>query len=92
MESDAELVERARRGNRDAVASLIERHRDLLFALCRRTLGDTLWVEDATQEAVLQAFVCLDRLRQPERFGPWLAGIGLNTCRRMLRDAQARAV
>ena len=28
----------------------------------------------------------LDRLRQPDRFGPWLAGIGLNVCRRWVRQ------
>lgn len=28
----------------------------------------------------------LDRLHRPERFGPWLAGIGLNICRRWLRQ------
>jgi uncharacterized protein len=28
----------------------------------------------------------LDRLRDPGRFGPWLGGIGLNLCRRHLRE------
>ena len=28
----------------------------------------------------------LDRLRDDDRFGAWLVGIGLNTCRAMLRD------
>src|SRR5207249_4254196 len=35
---------------------------------------------------VLAAMLHLDRLRQPERFGPWLAGIGLNVCRVWLRE------
>jgi RNA polymerase sigma factor (sigma-70 family) len=28
----------------------------------------------------------LERLRQPAQFGPWLHGIGLNICRRLLRE------
>jgi RNA polymerase sigma factor (sigma-70 family) len=42
--------------------------------------------EDAAQEAVLQAFLSLHQLRRPEGFGPWLAGISLNVCRRWQRD------
>jgi RNA polymerase sigma factor (sigma-70 family) len=49
-------------------------------------LGDRGLAEDAAQEAVLQAMVGLDRLEQPERFGAWLGGIGLNVCRRWRRD------
>jgi RNA polymerase sigma factor (sigma-70 family) len=55
-------------------------------ALCRRALGDDGLAEDAAQEAALQAMLGLDRLQQPERFGAWLAGIGLNVCRRWRRD------
>jgi DNA-directed RNA polymerase specialized sigma24 family protein len=30
--------------------------------------------------------VCLDRLRDASRFGPWLCGVALNLARRQLRD------
>ena len=82
---DTALVERARAGDRAAFASLVERHYALLAAVCRRAVGPVL-VEDAVQEAVLTAMIRLDRLRQPERFGAWLAGIGLNFCRFWLRE------
>jgi len=85
-DGDAALVERARRGDTDALALLLDRHRPLLLALCRRALGDPVLAEDATQEAMLQALPRLHSLRQPERFGPWLAGIGLNVCRMWLRS------
>jgi RNA polymerase sigma factor (sigma-70 family) len=54
--------------------------------LCRRVVGRSDVADDVAQEASLQALLNLDRLRHPDRFGPWLAGIGLNLCRRWLRE------
>lgn len=90
--TDANLVSAARRGDRRAYALLVERHWPLLYALCRRTLGDPWTSEDAAQEAVLQGMLALDRLRRPEAFSAWLAGIGLNVCRRLLRASRAPVV
>ncbi len=85
-EEDVALVAAARGGDRDAFAALLTRHHQLLVALCRRALGDLAAAEDAVQEAALQAFLGLGRLQRPERFGSWLAGIGLNVCHRALRE------
>jgi RNA polymerase sigma factor (sigma-70 family) len=83
---DAALVRLARAGDGRAFATLVARHRPMLVGLCRRALGDAGLAEDAAQEAVLQAMLGLERLERPERFGAWLAGIGLNVCRRWRRD------
>jgi RNA polymerase sigma factor (sigma-70 family) len=80
------LVTAARQGSRAALAELVVRHRPMVVAVCRGALGDAELAEDAAQEAVLLAMTSLDRLRHAERFGPWLAGIGLNVCRRWLRQ------
>ncbi len=40
------------------------------------------------QEAFLQAFTALDRLRDPDRFGAWLAGIVRNVSRAAARQGQ----
>lgn len=89
--NDSELVRAASCGDLLAFGMLLERHRPLVLGLCRRVLRDPGLAEDAAQEAALQAFLSMDRLRQPERFGSWLGGIGLNICRHWLRD-QARDV
>ena len=82
----AALVRAARQGSRAALAALVARHRPMLLAVCRGALGDAGLAEDAAQEAVLLAMTSLDRLRLAERFGSWLAGIGLNVCRRWRRE------
>jgi uncharacterized protein len=84
MPSDAVLVRRARGGDRAAFAALVERHYTTLVACCRRLVGDA--AHDAAQDAVVTALLSLDRLRDDEKVGAWLVGIGLNTCRALLRE------
>jgi RNA polymerase sigma factor (sigma-70 family) len=82
--ADAELVRRARGGDRDAFAELVARHHATLVRCCRRMVGPDAAL-DAAQDAVVTALLSLDRLRRPESFGAWLVGIGLNACRAQLR-------
>lgn len=85
-EGDSDLVMAARAGDRDALTHLLLRHRPRLVAACWHALEDTGLAEDAAQEACLQAYLGLDRLRDPARFGSWLIGIGLNCCHRLRRQ------
>lgn len=63
----------------------------MVTALCRQVLEDAVLAEDAAQEAVLQAMLGLERLRGPERFGAWFAGIGLNVSRQWRRQRRRDA-
>lgn len=82
--ADAVLVRRARGGDRDAFAALVVRHHATLVRCCRRMVGPDV-AADAAQDAVVTALLSLDRLRDDDRFGAWLVGIGLNACRALLR-------
>lgn len=82
---DSALVALARAGDRGALGVLLERHRPLAWRLAVRLLGEAPDADDVVQEACLQAMLGLDRLRDPDRFGPWLAGIALNLARMRLR-------
>jgi RNA polymerase sigma factor (sigma-70 family) len=83
--TDADLVARARTGDRAAFAQLVVRHAPALRRACRRALRDPDAAADAAQDAVLTALLSLERLRDGDRFGAWLVGIGLNHCRHALR-------
>jgi RNA polymerase sigma factor (sigma-70 family) len=85
MDSDRDLVRAARGGDRSAFKQLIDRHYPSLLAACRRSLGQVDGAADAAQEAVVIAMVGLSRLREEDRFGAWLAGIGRNLCRSQQR-------
>jgi RNA polymerase sigma factor (sigma-70 family) len=82
--SDRTLVTRARAGDPKAFAELLARHRVRLTKACAGVLGDGS--ADVAQEAALIAWLQLDRLREPERFGAWLAGIGRVLSLRALRE------
>jgi RNA polymerase sigma factor (sigma-70 family) len=86
LASDRSLVVRTRAGDAAAFAVLLERHRPRLMRVCARMLGDSGTVADVAQDAALVAWLQIDRLRDAERFGVWLAGIGRVMCLRLLRE------
>jgi len=85
--TDAQLVLRARRGDRDAFSNLAQRAGATLVGILRRVLGDDEAARDAAQEALLRAWLRLDTLRDPDQFRPWLHRIAVNLCRDRLRRA-----
>jgi len=75
-----ELVEAARGGDRDAFAELVLGETDRLFAVAHRILRDTYLAEDALQNALVQAWRQLPRLRDPDRFPAWIRRILVRAC------------
>jgi RNA polymerase sigma factor (sigma-70 family) len=85
IQDDAEFVKRVLAGDKAAFGRLVDRYRPEAQGLARRMLGDSFEAEDVTQEALVQAFLGLGRLRTPNRFGPWLLGIVVNLSKMRLR-------
>jgi RNA polymerase sigma-70 factor (ECF subfamily) len=73
-------LERARSGEHDAFAALVERHDRGLRALAYRLLGDRDRMDDALQEAYLRAYRALPRFRGDAAFRTWLYRIAYNVC------------
>lgn len=77
---DRDLVEAARRGDREAYADLIRSRGDRLYALAQRILRDVDRAEDALQEALVIAWRDLSGLRDPDRFDAWLHRLVVRAC------------
>jgi len=82
---DAELVERARGGNRWAEEMLYRRYASLLLGVCTRLLRQTSDAEDVVQDAFVDALDQLDALREPSLFRRWITGIAVHRVHRRLR-------
>ena len=76
----AELVDRARRGDREAFSVLAVGAVDRLYAIARLVLRDTELAEDATQDALIRAWRDLPTLRDVERFDAWLYRLIVRSC------------
>lgn len=67
-----DLVERAKRGDREAFGQLAAGEVDRLHAIARLILRDPDLAEDAVQEALVRCWRQLPKLRDVERFDGWL--------------------
>jgi RNA polymerase sigma-70 factor (ECF subfamily) len=97
--SEVSLMKRARAGDHEAFAALVEPYRRRIHVHCYRMLGSLTDAEDMTQEALLRAWRALDRFEGRSSFRGWLYRIAINACldelkhrrRRILPDAYAES-
>ena len=87
-----DLVEQARRGDRDAFAALATTSVDRLFAIARRILQDHERAQDAVQSALMGAWRDLPSLRDPARFQQWLNRLLVRACYEEARKQRAYRV
>src|SRR5664279_2418231 len=77
-------------GDPQAFGVLVHRHRDRLWAVALRTLGDREEAADAVQEALLSAFRRADTFRGEAAVTTWLHRIVVNACLDRVRRRAAR--
>lgn len=75
----------AGRGDRDAWDALVKRFEGLVWSIARGHRLDPAAAADVSQTAWLRLVENLDRLREPDRVGAWLAATTRNECLRVLR-------
>ena len=85
--TDAQLLELARRGDRDAFSELVTRYQDELYTMALRMLSSPADAADVVQETFVRAYTHLPQLRV-ETVRPWLYRVAVNCG----RDVQRRAV
>jgi len=83
---DTELVAESLAGREDAFSLLVRRYQDYAYGVAVGILSDFDLARDVVQDAFLNAFRDLRKLRDPVRFGGWLQGIVRNTAYRALRE------
>jgi len=88
--SDAELLKRHVAGDPEAFGELFLRHKDRLWAVAIRTLGDPEDAADALQDAMISAFRRADSFRGDSAVTTWLHRIVVNACLDKIRRRNAR--
>jgi RNA polymerase sigma-70 factor (ECF subfamily) len=82
---DAYLVSRARAGRLDAFEELVRGHRDRVYRVALRMLGERRDAEDAAQDVLLQAWRSLEGFRADSSFSTWVYRITVNRCLNVLQ-------
>ena len=77
-------------GDADAFGLLVTTHRDRLWAVAVRTLGDREEAADALQDALLSAYRSAASYRGDAKVTTWLHRIVVNACLDRVRRRQAR--
>ena len=85
---DTQLVVRAQDGDREAFAALADASVDRMLAVALGILGDSQLAEDATQQALLDIWRNLPRLRDPESFRGWSYRVVVNACYSEVRHSR----
>jgi RNA polymerase sigma-70 factor (ECF subfamily) len=91
-ETDAEVVRRVRRGDRDAYRLLVERYQDVLFRHAFSMVRERDVAADLVQSAFVHAFAQLGTLREDAAFGGWIYRTCVNRCRDHLKSRRRRDV
>jgi RNA polymerase sigma-70 factor (ECF subfamily) len=89
--SDAELLRRHVDGDADAFGELFRRHRDRLWAVALRTMGNPDDAADALQDGLISAFRRAESFRGDAQVTTWLHRIVVNACLDRLRSQKVRA-
>ena len=88
----AELVEKARDGNRLSFQELMGMFQDDIYRLAFYRIFSQMDAEDLTQDVFEQAYRKLRSLQDPQRFRSWLYSIAVNRCNDFLRKKKYQAL
>jgi RNA polymerase sigma-70 factor (ECF subfamily) len=89
-DSDHELIQLAREGDRKAFGVLVRRHQKRIFRLAVHMLRDITEAEDVTQETFVRAFQALDRFQGNSQPYTWLYRIAVNLSLNIIRTRKPR--
>lgn len=89
-DDDRTLVAASQAGDRDALNTLLERHYDRIYAVCRRIAGNDADAADAAQEALMAIVRGLPKFDGRAAFSTWCYRVATNACLDELRRRKRR--
>ena len=89
-DAEVALIARAVEGDERAFEGLLEGHKDMVYNIAYRMLGNAEDAMDAFQETFISAYRNISRFRGDAKFSTWLYRIALNRCRDMLSSRRVR--
>lgn len=85
MESLYSVIQAAQQGDAESFNCIVERFQDMACASAYAMSGDRQIAEDASQEAFLEAYLTLEKLREPAAFSRWFRSILFKQVDRLTR-------
>lgn len=85
MTAERQLLRRLRERDERAFRELIELHRDTVFNLTFRMLGNRAEAEDVAQEVFITVFKTIDSFREESKFSTWLYRVTVNHCKNRIK-------
>ena len=82
---DGEQLRRLRDRDERAFRELIEAHRDRVYNITFRMLGNRAEAEDVAQEVFITVFKTIDSFREESKFSTWLYRVAVNHCKNRIK-------
>src|SRR3982751_3364369 len=85
MDLERSLLKRLRDRDERAFRELIAAHRDRVFNITFRMLGNRAEAEDVAQEVFVQVFKTIETFRGDSKFSTWLYRIAINQSKNRIK-------
>jgi RNA polymerase sigma-70 factor (ECF subfamily) len=84
-ELERSLLRRLRDRDERAFRELIEGHRDRVYNITFRMLGNRAEAEDVAQEVFITVFKTIETFREESKFSTWLYRVTVNHCKNRIK-------
>jgi RNA polymerase sigma-70 factor (ECF subfamily) len=85
IELERSLLRRLRERDERAFKELVSEHRDRVFNISFRMLGNRHEAEDIAQEVFITVFKTIDSFREESKFSTWLYRVTVNHCKNRIK-------